>query len=39
MEEASLYYSQELNDFIANRDKLNPLMQELIDNTYCKDWF
>ena len=39
MEEASLYYSEELKDFIANRDKLNPMMQELIDNTYCKDWF
>ena len=39
MKEASLYYSQELKDFITNRDKLNPMMQELIDNTYCKDWF
>ena len=39
MEEASLYYSQELKDFIANRDKLNPMMQQLIDDSDCKNWF
>lgn len=39
MEEASLNYSQELKDLLTNKDKLNSMMQELIDNTYCKDWF
>ena len=39
MEEASLFYSEELKDFLTNKDKFNPMMQELIDNTYCKDWF
>ena len=39
MEEASLYYSEELKEFLTNRDKLNPMMQQLIDNTDCKNWF
>ena len=39
MEEATTHYSEELKDLVNNKDCYNISMQQLIDNSYCKDWF
>ncbi len=39
MEEANTYYSQELKDLLANKDNLNPLIQQLLDKSDCIFWF